>query len=538
MATSIASYSVGLNLDASGYISGGRLSRAETAAIVRQINAARDPTEKYMRSVNQLENAHRKGAIETGTYNRLLDAAKTKLHNLQSATDQTAKATTSWTSSAMAGVSRLVAAYAGLQTIKKAVALGIQVEQAETQLEVLTDSANNAKFLMGELRDFAARSPITFTGATDAAKTMLMFDVQVQDVMRNVQALGDITGGNNERFKNMTLAFSQMTSAGRLLGQDLRQMVDAGFNPLQQISKTTGESMIELKKRMEDGGVSAAEVTQAFIDATSAGGRFDGMTERMSETMGGKLTIAMSELELVAVRLSDALSPLIIQLTSGFSAGIGPLSAILGIVEKMSDGFGFLVAVATDAAHAVTMPFKALSGTLEENEIPHAINDYLDLLDKRDQERAAAAAQKDLKLEVPDVAQAAVGFGDKFGGLIDSAVEGLRSKLNNPATFDVIPDAVRQGLGQAYQMMETNARALQIADAEIAKLSSNSPLAKSAAQGSQEAYSIIVGAQNTSAAKQLAETQRHTALLAANLRAQEEANRLIAAQENPLAGVM
>lgn len=538
MATSIASYSVGLNLDASGYIAGGKLSRTETAAIVRQINAARDPTEKYMRSVNQLEKALQTGAIEQGTYNRLLDAAKGKLHNLQSATDQTAKSTTSWTSTAMAGVSRLVAAYAGLQTIKKAVSLGIQVEQAETQLEVLTDSANNAKFLMGELRDFAASSPLTFTGATNAARTMLMFDVQVQDVMRNVQALGDITGGNNERFKNMTLAFSQMTSAGRLLGQDLRQMVDAGFNPLQQISKTTGESMIDLKKRMEDGGVSAQEVTQAFYAATEAGGRFDGMTERMSETMGGKLTIAMSDLELVGVRLSDALSPLIIQLTSGFSAGIGPLSSILAIVGKMSDGFGFLVAVATDAAHAVSLPFEAMRGNLENAGTPHAINDYLDLLDKRDRERAASAAQEKLKLEVPDVAASAPGLGDKLGGILDSTLESFRSKMSNPATFDVIPDAVSQGLGQAYQMMETNARALQIADAEIAKLSSNSPLAKSAQQGSQDAYSIIVGAQNSSAAKQLAEAQRQTALLSANLKAQEEANRLAKANENPFGGVL
>lgn len=538
MATSIASYSVGLNLDASGYITGGRLSRAETSAIVRQINQARDPTEKYVRSVNQLENALRKGAIEQGTYNRLLDAAKSKLHQVQSATDQVAKATTSWTTSAHAGVMRMVAAYAGLNTVKRAVSLGIQVEQAETQLEVLTNSANNAKVLMRDLREFAARSPITFTGATDAARTMLMFNVQVQDVMRNVMALGDITGGNNERFKNLTLAFSQMTSAGRLLGQDLRQMVDAGFNPLQQISLKTGEDMVQLKARMEAGGVSAQEVTQAFIDATAAGGRFDGMTERMSQTMGGKMTIAMSELEMVAVRFSDAISPLIIQLTEGFSAGIKQLGGILYLVEKMSDGFGFLTATATDAAHAVSLPFYAMQGKLSEAGTPHAINDYLDLLEKRDQERAEAKAQKDLKLQVPDVADAVPGFDTQLGGMIDGMLEGLRSQLRNPATFDVIPEAVSRGLGQAYQMMETNARALQIADAEVAKLSAGSQLAKSAEKGSQDAYSIITGAQNTSAAKQLAESQRHTALLQANLKAQQEANRLAAARENPLAGVL
>jgi hypothetical protein len=71
--------------------------------------------------------------------------------------------------------------------------------------------------------------------------------------------------------------------------QDFNQMIQNGFSPLETISKTTGESMIELKKRMEDGGISAQEVRQAFIDATSEGGMFHGMTERLAGTVSGKL---------------------------------------------------------------------------------------------------------------------------------------------------------------------------------------------------------------------------------------------------------
>lgn len=388
MATTINAYNVKLSLDASDYIRKSDLSRKETNQLTRAINAARTPVDNYERQVKLVDKALSKGAISQSTYNRLIDDAKGKVDRYNASLRQTNGSMGMMTSR----IKSMVAAYAGFATVQKSINLAIQVEQAQAQFEVLTDSAHNAKVLMRDLRDFAARTPVTFSGATDAAKTMLMFNVGVQDVMRNVNMLGAITGGNAERFQSLTLAFSQMTSAGKLMGQDLLQMINAGFNPLQQISLKTGETMMELRKRMETTGISTQEVTQAFVDATSAGGKFDGMTERLAETMGGKMTLAMSELEMAGVKLGEALSPLVITLTSGFSEGIGPLSSIISIIEKMADGFGFLIAVATDAAHAVSLPFAALTGTLDQAGTPHAINDYLDVLDKRDAERAAAKA--------------------------------------------------------------------------------------------------------------------------------------------------
>ena len=75
--------------------------------------------------------------------------------------------------------------------------------------------------------------------------------------------------GNAERFQRLALAFSQVSAAGKLQGQDLLQMVNAGFNPLQEISKKTGESMLELKERMSDGRISLKEVEEAMKSATS-----------------------------------------------------------------------------------------------------------------------------------------------------------------------------------------------------------------------------------------------------------------------------
>jgi tape measure domain-containing protein len=209
---------------------------------------------------------------------------------------------------------------------------------------------------------------------------MISFNVAAQDVEANLRMLSDVTGGNNERFKMMSLAFSQMSAAGRLMGQDLLQMVNAGFNPLQQISKTTGESMIELKKRMEDGGISTEEVRKAFQDATAEGGMFHGMTERLSETVSGKMNIALSDMEQMLARVGEELGPLIIQLL-GVANDLKPaFEVVLWIIRKISEGLGFTIAVWTDLINSVT-----------NFEIDMTATDkFLDDLEKRNRELAAA----------------------------------------------------------------------------------------------------------------------------------------------------
>lgn len=105
--------------------------------------------------------------------------------------------------------------------------------------------------------------------------------------------------GESSKFNSLTLAFSQMSAAGKLMGQDLNQMINAGFNPLQIISEKTGKSIATLKDEMSKGAVSAEMVQQAFIDATSAGGKFYNMSENASKTINGQLSMMQDALDSV-----------------------------------------------------------------------------------------------------------------------------------------------------------------------------------------------------------------------------------------------
>lgn len=174
-----------------------------------------------------------------------------------------------------------------------------EFQAADTAIETLLGNKEKANALMSQVREFAKISPLEFSDVTAATQMMLGFNIEAEKVPRYLQAIGDVSMGNTQKFNSMTLAFSQMSAAGKLMGQDLNQMINAGFNPLQIMSEKTGKSIATLKDEMSKGAVSAEMVQQAFIDATSAGGKFYNMSENASKTINGQLSMMQDALDSV-----------------------------------------------------------------------------------------------------------------------------------------------------------------------------------------------------------------------------------------------
>jgi tape measure domain-containing protein len=151
--------------------------------------------------------------------------------------------------------------------------------------------------LIAQVKELAKISPLTMTDMVGAEKMMLGFNIQAEDTVKYLKALSDISMGESGKFNSLTLAFSQMSAAGKLMGQDLNQMINAGFNPLQQISEKTGKSIATLKDEMSKGAISAEMVQQAFLDAASAGGKFYNMSESASKTINGQISMMHDALD-------------------------------------------------------------------------------------------------------------------------------------------------------------------------------------------------------------------------------------------------
>ena len=272
------------------------------------------------------------------------------------------KSTVGGLSSKIAGIGAAAAgAAAGYLTLTKAMEFlqsssskAAGMEDLTIQMGMLAGSTEKARQMIKIFRDEAAKSPLSSEDYAKAAKTLMAFGMSADDSLPIMRSLADISMGNSERFESLALAFAQTTAAGRLMGQEVLQFVNAGFNPLQQISLRTGESMATLKKRMEDGGISAKEVTQAFIDATSAGGKFYKAIELGANTTSAKIA-----------QTKDNIDKLQIAFGTGFNEGLkNALNAANNILPKLEGRFknaGEFIGIAiTDAISGNTKKFELI----------------------------------------------------------------------------------------------------------------------------------------------------------------------------------
>lgn len=174
-----------------------------------------------------------------------------------------------------------------LQFARECVNVRSEVESLEISFGILLQSEEKAGKLIKEIRQFASTTPMDMNTLAQGAQTMLAFNIEGEKIMPLLKAIGDVSMGNADKFTSLSLAFSQMSATGRLMGQDLLQMINAGFNPLAEISRKTGKSIGDLKDEMEKGKISVQMVTDAFMSATSEGGQFHNMLEKQAEGLKG-----------------------------------------------------------------------------------------------------------------------------------------------------------------------------------------------------------------------------------------------------------
>jgi tape measure domain-containing protein len=185
-----------------------------------------------------------------------------------------------------------------LQYVTESWKMALDIEKTQLQFQIFTGSLGTAQKLMGELRQIAATTSLTLDVSLQSTRTLLQYGVAAQEVTHRLKQLGDIAGGDTERMQRLSLAFGQITAQGRLQGQELRQLVEAGFNPLAEIARITGRSMISLRVAMAEGKISIEDVQDALDAATSEGGRFYGQLDKVAKlTTSGAWQVAMGQLK-------------------------------------------------------------------------------------------------------------------------------------------------------------------------------------------------------------------------------------------------
>lgn len=220
--------------------------------------------------------------------------------------------------------------------------------QKQNILTLMQGDVKGADKLFGQISDYGKKTVYDKAGLIESQKLMMSFGLSSDFAFDKLKQIGDIAMGDATRMQSLSLAFSQATSTGKLMGQDLMQMINAGFNPLQVISEKTGESMDSLKRKMSRGEISAEMLSQAFQWATEAGGRFYKGAEKAGETLSGRINQMMDSLSEMALSVFSSIAPILQPLVS-FATKVFDIvgGGITWLVDKFKEGNPIIIGFAT-----------------------------------------------------------------------------------------------------------------------------------------------------------------------------------------------
>ena len=363
--------------------------------------------------------------------------------------DPAEKATSKWTVAA----GQLIADFAkkaasSLQSVvKSGLDYNRSMESYLTNFKVMLGDEQLAAEKLEEIRRMAASTPFSLSDLTEGTQTLLQFGVAADDTTGVLKRLGDISLGNADKLQTLVRAYGKMSSAQKVTLENVNMMIDAGFNPLNQICDATGESMSALYKSISDGKVSFNELEAAVAAATSEGGQFyNGMLEA-SQTFNGRLST-----------LKDNVAALTGELTSGLFTALGDIivkanELVVSITEDdakmaaLKETIGVLTAAVVSVTAAVLSYKATVAATTTITALCTAATTAKAAADK-----AAESGAKGLA-----VAQAALNAVMKANtvGIVVSAVAALAAGLvtayHTSETFRNIVNGAFQAVARIAQ---------------------------------------------------------------------------------------
>lgn len=193
-------------------------------------------------------------------------------------------------------ITGFIAAYGGKKLWDLLIGSNAEMEQHTTSLEVMLGSASKASAMIEKMRDFAAKTPLTLENVISGGSLLMSYGVDESNLIDTMTKLGDLASGNAEKMDRITLAYGQMLAKGKVTGEELMQMTEAGV-PLQTaLAESIGVTGEEFSKMVSAGKVGIDDLNKAITGLTTGNGKFAGMMEKQSQTMQGMLSTLQDNL--------------------------------------------------------------------------------------------------------------------------------------------------------------------------------------------------------------------------------------------------
>ena len=220
---------------------------------------------------------------------------------------------------------------------KKVATLGIEMEQTRVAFTTFLGDAEKANKLIAQLNEFANVTPFDNAEVIKSGRLLLAAGIPAEKITSQLKEIGDVAAGANVPITELAAIFQKATNKGKLQAEELNQFSERGIPLLDELSKMFGKNKAEVLKLGEQGKITSEVMNQAFKNMTSDGGIFFNLMEKQSKTVGGRISTLIGKLQLLGIKIGEALLPVIGKVTDVFTGLIEIVSGKMGAIGRIGE---------------------------------------------------------------------------------------------------------------------------------------------------------------------------------------------------------
>ncbi|HCO19601.1 MAG TPA: hypothetical protein DIT47_00455 [Flavobacteriaceae bacterium] len=254
--------------------------------------------------------------------------------------NNTVKSETSKMDSAFKNLSLGIAGYFSVNAVQGFVRELINVrgefQKTEIAFTTMLGNADQAKSLMADMVELAAKTPFSLQDVSSGAKQLLAFQVPANEVVDTLTRLGNIAAGLSVPLSRINLVYGQVKAKGKLMGDDLRQFTEAGIPMVAELAKKFGTTTSAITEMVSAGKIGFKDVQDVLFSMTNEGGMFYNLMEKQSKSLSGQIANLGDSWDQMLNKIGEANDGIL-------SDGIQGLTYLVQHYEDVAEILGVLI---------------------------------------------------------------------------------------------------------------------------------------------------------------------------------------------------
>lgn len=266
------------------------------------------------------------------------------------------------------------AVVAGIRSVGAALSASSKQEQLNIAFETFLGNADKAKAVIADLKDFEVKTPFEAEQVNAAGRALLAFGVTSKDLIPTLTRIGDVASGTGKDFNELVLIYGKAKTQGIIQGEELNQLAEAGIPIYAELAKVLGVNENQIRKLGEQGRIQFSDLEKVFQNLTSEGGKFGGLMERQSKSLGGLYSTLKSALSNLLTEVGNVLAPLAKGALELLISAVQALGVVAKpVFEVLKFGFESIVSAGRSTANFFTdtLPASITTFVRSADQIPY-----------------------------------------------------------------------------------------------------------------------------------------------------------------------